>query len=71
MNGAGDQAYKAEHVRAAQYVLMSTEHQKYSTENQAIEIARYARDNGYVIVKTYMDSGKVDSNLTAGTPCKV
>ena len=29
-------------VRAAQYVRMSTEHQKYSTENQAEAIAAYA-----------------------------
>lgn len=58
MTGAGDQTHKTENVRAAQYVRMSTEHQKYSTENQAIEIAKYARENGYVIVKTYMDSGK-------------
>lgn len=58
MTGAGDQTHKTENVRAAQYVRMSTEHQKYSTENQAIEIAKYARENDYVIVKTYMDSGK-------------
>ncbi|KAA8389414.1 hypothetical protein [Acetobacter sp. DmW_125131] len=29
-------------VRAAQYVRMSTDHQKYSTENQAEIIAAYA-----------------------------
>lgn len=29
-------------VRAAQYVRMSTEHQRYSTENQADIIAQYA-----------------------------
>jgi len=31
-------------VRAAQYVRMSTEHQKYSTENQSEAIARYAAE---------------------------
>jgi len=58
MTVASDMANQTEHARAAQYVRMSTEHQKYSTENQAIEIAKYARENGYAIVKTYMDSGK-------------
>src|SRR3546814_6230052 len=45
-------------VRAAQYVRMSTEHQKYSTENQAEIIAQYAARRGCEIVKTYEDSGK-------------
>lgn len=45
-------------IRAAQYVRMSTEHQKYSTENQAEIIAQYAARRGFEIVKTYEDSGK-------------
>lgn len=45
-------------IRAAEYVRMSTEHQKYSTENQAVEIRRYAERRGYEIVKTYADEGK-------------
>lgn len=45
-------------VRAAQYVRMSTDHQKYSTENQAEIIAQYAARRGFEIVKTYEDSGK-------------
>jgi len=45
-------------VRAAQYVRMSTEHQKYSTENQAEAIANYARKHGLTIVRTYTDAGK-------------
>lgn len=45
-------------VRAAQYVRMSTEHQKYSTENQAEVIAQYADRRGFEIVRTYEDSGK-------------
>lgn len=45
-------------LRAAQYVRMSTEHQKYSTENQSDVIARYAQQRGIVIVRTYADEGK-------------
>ena len=45
-------------VRAAQYVRMSTEHQKYSTENQAEIIAQYAGRRGFEIVRTYEDAGK-------------
>lgn len=44
--------------RAAQYVRMSTEHQKYSTENQAEAIEHYARKHGIDIVRTYTDAGK-------------
>lgn len=43
---------------AAQYVRMSTEHQKYSTDNQQDAIAVYAAERGYRIVKTYADEGK-------------
>jgi DNA invertase Pin-like site-specific DNA recombinase len=45
-------------VRAAEYVRMSTEHQKYSTENQSEIIQRYAADRGIQIVRTYADHGK-------------
>jgi len=45
-------------VRAAEYVRMSTEHQKYSTENQAEAIRSYAARRGLEIVRTYADSGK-------------
>ncbi|WP_207826934.1 MULTISPECIES: recombinase family protein [Brevundimonas] len=48
----------ARSIRAAQYVRMSTEHQKYSTENQAEIIARYAAQRGFEIVETYADNGK-------------
>lgn len=44
--------------RAAQYVRMSTEHQKYSTANQEEAIARYAETRGLVICRTYSDDGK-------------
>ena len=45
-------------IRAAQYVRMSTEHQKYSTENQAEVLQRYAAQRGIEIVRTYADEGK-------------
>ncbi|MGI3186908.1 recombinase family protein, partial [Nioella aestuarii] len=44
--------------RAAQYVRMSTEHQRYSTENQSDSIAHYAEQRGIEIVRTYSDEGK-------------
>src|ERR1700743_1540588 len=43
--------------RAAQYVRMSTDHQRYSIENQAAAIAAYAQANGLTIVHTYRDDG--------------
>ena len=45
-------------IKAAQYVRMSTEHQKYSTENQGEAICRYAEQRGFALVRTYEDSGK-------------
>ena len=45
-------------VRAAQYVRMSTDHQRYSTENQADAIRAYADARGIDIVRTYADHGK-------------
>ncbi|MBX9845200.1 MAG: recombinase family protein [Xanthobacteraceae bacterium] len=37
---------------------MSTDHQKYSTENQAEALRRYAAQRGIEIVRTYADEGK-------------
>jgi DNA invertase Pin-like site-specific DNA recombinase len=37
---------------------MSTDHQKYSTENQSDAIRRYAEARGIEIVRTYADAGK-------------
>ena len=48
--------------RAAQYIRMSTDHQRYSIENQKEVIARYARFRGIDIVRTYVDAGR--SGLT-------
>lgn len=41
---------------------MSTEHQRYSTTNQAEAIAKYAEQHGMEVVRTYEDSGR--SGLT-------
>ena len=49
--------------RVAQYVRMSTEHQRYSTENQAVVIAKYAKDHGMIVVRTFADDGKSGLNL--------
>jgi DNA invertase Pin-like site-specific DNA recombinase len=45
-------------MRAAIYVRMSTEHQQYSTENQADVIREYAAKRGLEIVRTFADAGK-------------
>ena len=60
MNRVGDKVKTdgATPVRAAQYVRMSTEHQKYSTENQAEIIEAYAARRGFEVVRTYADAGK-------------
>lgn len=50
-------------LRAAEYVRMSTEHQKYSTDNQSSAIRKYADQRGYEIVRTYADEGKSGLNI--------
>lgn len=49
--------------RAAMYVRMSTDHQKYSTENQADVIREYAARHHIDIVRTYADAGKSGLSL--------
>lgn len=51
--------------RAAQYVRMSTEHQQYSTENQADKVREYAVRRGIEIVRTYADEGKSGLSITS------
>ncbi|TGP51497.1 recombinase family protein [bacterium M00.F.Ca.ET.230.01.1.1] len=51
-------AGERDRTRAAAYVRMSTEHQKYSTDNQMAVIQRYADSRQKEIVRTYTDSGK-------------
>lgn len=50
-------------VPAAEYVRMSTEHQRYSTDNQSAVIRTYAMQRGYDVVRTYADEGKSGLNL--------
>ncbi|HLZ77165.1 recombinase family protein [Phenylobacterium sp.] len=47
---------------AAQYVRMSTDHQRYSIENQTRVIGEYAVSRGYEVVQTYTDDAR--SGLT-------
>ena len=48
--------------KAVQYVRMSTDMQKYSTENQIAAIAVYAAHHNLDIIRTYIDAGR--SGLT-------
>src|SRR5579872_1737441 len=45
-------------IPAAQYLRMSTEHQRYSMQNQAAAIQQYAELNGFQIVRTYADAAR-------------
>jgi DNA invertase Pin-like site-specific DNA recombinase len=45
-------------TRAVAYVRMSTDHQKYSTENQLAVIRRYAEGRAIEVVRAYEDAGK-------------
>ncbi|MEJ5279526.1 recombinase family protein [Pseudomonas sp. MYb541] len=45
-------------IPAAEYVRMSTDHQRYSTENQSAAIHAYAMSHGMEIITTYRDEGK-------------
>lgn len=50
--------------RVAQYVRMSTEHQQYSTENQADIIRQYAVSRNMEIIETYADHGRSGLKIT-------
>jgi DNA invertase Pin-like site-specific DNA recombinase len=50
-------------ARAAQYVRMSTDKQKYSTQNRADAVAAYAARRGLTIVRTYRDDGRSGLNI--------
>ena len=45
-------------IKAAEYVRMSTEHQRYSTDNQSDVIRSYAKRHNMEIVATFSDEGK-------------
>ena len=66
-NTNGEGQTQASLFRAAEYVRMSTEHQQYSTENQADKIREYAARRGIEIIKTYADAGKTKPLQAAGS----
>ncbi|MBV9670492.1 MAG: recombinase family protein [Acidobacteriales bacterium] len=49
---------------AAQYLRASTEHQQYSTSNQAAAIAAYAEQHGLEIVQTFSDAARSGLDLS-------
>ena len=49
--------------RAAVYIRMSTEHQRYSPENQMAAMVEYANKHNYEIVRKYADEGKSGLNI--------
>lgn len=49
--------------KAAMYVRMSTDHQRYSTENQEHAILEYASHRNIEIISTYADAGKSGLNI--------
>lgn len=54
---------RSDSKRAAQYVRMSTDHQRYSTDNQADAIAAYAARRNFEIVRNYADEGRSGLNI--------
>ena len=44
--------------RAAQYIRMSTDMQRYAIENQCAAIALYAAARGIAIVRSYIDAAR-------------
>lgn len=51
-------------TRTVQYIRMSTDHQKYSIQNQSAAIALYAAAHGMSIVRSYVDAGKSGLSIT-------
>lgn len=45
-------------MRVAEYLRMSTDHQRYSIANQQEFIRAFATDRGFTVVRTYADNGK-------------
>ena len=56
--------------RAAMYVRMSTEHQQYSTENQADVIEKYATSQNLSIIQRFVDHGKSGLTLAGRSALK-
>ena len=51
-------------IRAVTYVRMSTEHQRYSIENQSATIDQYAKSHNMHVIRTYSDAGKSGLNIS-------
>jgi DNA invertase Pin-like site-specific DNA recombinase len=51
-------AKRTRELRAAQYVRVSTDYQRYSIQNQAATIAAFAQQKNLTIVRTYVDEGR-------------
>lgn len=49
---------------AAEYMRMSTDHQKYSLDNQSGYIREYAKKHNITIIRSYSDAGKSGLNLS-------
>jgi DNA invertase Pin-like site-specific DNA recombinase len=63
LNGGAALAVALGPIRAAQYVRMSTDQQRYSIANQIQVNGAYAGRRGMVIVRTYADEGKSGLNI--------
>lgn len=51
-------------VRVAEYVRMSSDLQKYSTQNQSAAISAYAAAHSMTVIRSYCDEGKSGLRLT-------
>jgi DNA invertase Pin-like site-specific DNA recombinase len=58
VRGDTSAAKRSRALRAAQYVRMSTDYQRYSIQNQAAAIATFAQQQNLTIVRTYVDEGR-------------
>ncbi|MEX9782109.1 recombinase family protein [Providencia manganoxydans] len=58
------QKLEEEKKYAAEYLRMSTEHQRYSPDNQSAFIHQYAKQRDITIIHTYKDFGKSGLNLS-------
>lgn len=50
-------------MRAAEYIRMSTDYQRYSTANQQAKIGEFAVAHGMQVVRTYLDEGRSGLSL--------
>lgn len=60
----GDKKDINQKIRVAQYLRMSTDHQKYSIDNQAAYLKKYADEHNMEITGTYDDEGKSGVSAT-------